>query len=167
MAIKNVLQWPDDHLLHTCERIINFDESILQLKEDLIETCKFEQAQGLAANQIGVNKTAFVMKYAEGYLFVANPFNTEFVGEKILQKEGCLSFKDAWTLVRRYPELKSKYLDELGVAKDIHLFGVDAQCYSHESEHLVGKTMLDSMDTYRREPFLKMFRTVQRKSRFL
>ena len=61
MAIKKILLYPHPLLLRTSARIDNFDENLVSLSKDLIDTMYDADGVGLAAPQIGINKRIFVM----------------------------------------------------------------------------------------------------------
>lgn len=164
--IRQIKIWPDPVLLGESATIKIFDESVLSLKNDLIETAIKYDGAGLAACQIGIQLQAFVVKVDSEYIFVVNPSSPECTGERSLIIEGCLSFPGITDLVKRYPETKLSYVDELGQPQSLQVKGVPAQCIQHEFEHLSGKTILEALDIYRRDRFIKTFRKVSRKASF-
>ena len=104
---------------------------------------------GLAAPQIGENYRVFVIDVATGN----EPLNPMvFINPKIIKKsgavishEGCLSFPEAFTDVRRYANVMIKALDRNGrsfvlEAKDGTLL---ARAIQHEFDHLDGILFID------------------------
>ena len=61
MAIKKILLYPHPVLIRVSTRIERFDESLVSLSKDLIDTMYNADGVGLAAPQIGINKRIFVM----------------------------------------------------------------------------------------------------------
>ena len=61
MAVKKILLYPNPLLLETSSRIDNFDENVVSLSRDLIDTMYDADGVGLAAPQIGINKRIFVI----------------------------------------------------------------------------------------------------------
>ena len=61
MAIKKILLYPNPLLLRESTKIETFDESLVSLSRDLIDTMYDADGVGLAAPQIGINKRMFVM----------------------------------------------------------------------------------------------------------
>ena len=61
MAIKKILLYPNPLLLRESTKIEKFDESLVSLSRDLIDTMYDADGVGLAAPQIGINKRIFVM----------------------------------------------------------------------------------------------------------
>ena len=96
MAIKKIFLYPSPVLLRTSSRIDKFDESLVSLSKDLIDTMYNADGVGLAAPQIGINKRIFVMDCSredeeKDCRIVINPqieHESEEVGS---YKEGCLS----------------------------------------------------------------------------
>ena len=104
---------------------------------------------GLAAPQIGENYRVFVIDISTGN----EPLNPMvFINPKIIKKsgavishEGCLSFPEAFTDVRRYANVMIKALDRNGrsfvlEAKDGTLL---ARAIQHEFDHLDGILFID------------------------
>jgi len=104
---------------------------------------------GLAAPQIGENHRVFVIDTSSG----DEPLNPMvFINPKIIKKsgafvshEGCLSFPDMYTNVRRYKNVMIKAIDEKGrsfvlEAKDGSLL---AKAIQHEYDHLDGILFID------------------------
>ena len=104
---------------------------------------------GLAAPQIGENVIVFVIDCSTNN----EPLNPiVFINPKIIKKsgaiksnEGCLSFPEAYTDVRRYKNIMVKALNEHGKpfvieAKDGTLL---ARAIQHENDHLDGILFID------------------------
>lgn len=104
---------------------------------------------GLAAPQIGENLRVFVIDIGTDPKTM-NPIT--FINPKIIKKEGainsyegCLSFPEAYTNVRRYKSVKIKALDIKG--KPFILEVTDgsllARAIQHEFDHLEGILFID------------------------
>lgn len=98
---------------------------------------------GLAANQIGIQKQAFVMQvptghYSLGYDFI-NPVITEQQGV-ISFGEGCLSFPGEQVETVRFEHIT--VVDALA-PNGRKFSGLAAVCVQHETDHLNGLTMHD------------------------
>ena len=96
MAVKKILLYPDPLLLRISARIDAFDENLVSLAKDLMDTMYDADGVGLAAPQIGINKRIFVMDCSRedednDFKIVINP-EIEHVSEELgSYKEGCLS----------------------------------------------------------------------------
>ena len=119
---------------------------------------------GLAAPQIGENYRVFVIDVSTGN----EPLNPiVFINPKIIKKsgavishEGCLSFPEAFTDVRRYSDVMVKAMDRNGrsfvlEAKDGSLL---ARAIQHEFDHLDGILFIDHViNRFEAEEVLKKF----------
>ena len=84
---------------------------------------------GLAAPQIGENLRVFVIDVSTGN----EPLNPiVFINPKIIKKsgaclshEGCLSFPEAYTNVRRYKSIKIKEIEKRIKKPDKHTYAFD------------------------------------------
>ena len=112
---------------------------------------------GLAANQIGFTPALFVMdpdrsKMSFNPLVIANP---KFAGSGLLtdKQEGCLSFPGVFERVKRFDSIHAEFdLVDPQTYKFTHasetLTGLAAHVFQHESEHLIGKLMVDHLDAH-------------------
>lgn len=96
---------------------------------------------GLAANQLGIRKSCFVMNIDGRKFNVFNPVITAFSKEECIIKEGCLSFPKSYIEISRPKEIHVCYQDELKAIHQENLDGMAARCFQHEYDHLQGITM--------------------------
>ena len=109
------------------------------LKED-------STAIGLAAPQIGVNKTMFVIRNKRTDLITVyiNPIIKKCYENKThYYKEGCLSVPSLAILTNRYKLLKVTYLDEQGNVIKRTIKDDEAVVFQHELDHLNGVLMTE------------------------
>ena len=110
MAIKKVLRYGDPILRTPSKEVHKVSKKVQELVTDLIDTMYAQNGVGLAAPQIGVNQRVFVVDVSTG----DEPLNPiVFINPKIIKKsgacrshEGCLSFPEAFTDVKRYANVK-------------------------------------------------------------
>ena len=97
---------------------------------------------GLSANQVGLDKSFFVMgSEDDGYLTIINPEIKTVSDEKISISEGCLSFPDLYIHIVRPKEIVTKFIDLEGHKQDdIKFDGMAARVFLHEYDHLQGIT---------------------------
>ncbi len=128
----------------------------------MLDTMYSQNGVGLAAPQIGENYRVFVIDVSTGN----EPLNPiVFINPKIIKKsgacishEGCLSFPEAFTDVRRYANVMVKAMDRNGrsfvlEAKDGTLL---ARAIQHEFDHLDGILFIDhAMNRFEAEEVLK------------
>ena len=125
------------------------ERKIQELVQDLLDTMYAKNGVGMAAPQIGVNYRVFVIDVSKN----DEPLNPlVFINPKIIKKsgaivaqEGCISFPEAYTDVKRYKNVMVKALDRHGrpfvmEAKDGCLL---ARAIQHENDHLDGILFID------------------------
>ena len=152
MAIKKVLRYGDPILRTPSKEVHKVSKKVQELVTDLIDTMYAQNGVGLAAPQIGVNQRVFVVDVSTG----DEPLNPiVFINPKIIKKsgacrshEGCLSFPEAFTDVKRYANVMIKAMDRKGKsfvleAKDGTLL---ARCIQHEFDHLDGILFIDHIE---------------------
>ncbi|HNW25280.1 MAG TPA: peptide deformylase [Candidatus Gastranaerophilaceae bacterium] len=149
MSVKKVLRYGEKSLREPSKEVHKVSRKIQDLVQDLLDTLYSQNGVGLAAPQIGENHRVFVIDTSSG----DEPLNPMvFINPKIIKKsgafvshEGCLSFPDMYTNVRRYKNVMIKAIDEKGrsfvlEAKDGSLL---AKAIQHEYDHLDGILFID------------------------
>lgn len=164
MAVKKVLRYGEKTLREPSKEVHKVSRKISDLVTDLLDTMYAANGVGLAAPQIGVNYRVFVVDVSTGN----EPLNPiVFINPKIIKKsgaivsnEGCLSFPEAYTDVRRYKNVMVKALDSSGrpfvlEAKDGCLL---ARAIQHEFDHLDGVLFIDHcINRFETDNILKKF----------
>lgn len=149
MSIKKIVKYGTESLRKPSKEVSKISKKIQTIVHDLLDTMYAQNGVGLAAPQIGENLRIFVLDVSTG----KEPLNPRvFINPKIIKKsgacssyEGCLSFPDAYTDVKRYANVLVKALDIHGKpfvleAKDGSLL---ARCIQHEFDHLDGILFID------------------------
>jgi len=149
MAIKKLVFYGEKSLREPSKEVHKVSQKIKTLVQDLLDTMYAENGVGLAAPQIGEQYRVFVIDVSSGN----EPLNPMvFINPKIIKKsgavvshEGCLSFPEAYTDVKRYANVLVKALDIHG--KPFVLEGKDgtllARAIQHEYDHLDGVLFID------------------------
>lgn len=149
MAIRKILKYGTPSLRQPSKEVHKVSKKIKDLVADLLDTLYSENGVGLAAPQIGENYRVFVIDVSTG----DEPLNPiVFINPKIVKKseafisnEGCLSFPEVYTDVRRYKNVMVKALDSHG--RPFVLEGKDgellAKAIQHEFDHLEGILFID------------------------
>lgn len=164
MAIKKVVKYGEASLRQPSKEVHKVSQKIKNLVQDMLDTMYAQNGVGLAAPQIGENVRVFVIDVSTGN----EPLNPMvFINPKIIKKsgacishEGCLSFPEAYTDVKRYEYVMVKALDTNGrsfilEAKDGSLL---ARCIQHEFDHLDGILFVDhSINRFEAEAVLKKY----------
>ncbi len=149
MAIRKILKYGTPSLRQPSKEVHKVSRKIHDLVKDLLDTLYSQNGVGLAAPQIGENYRVFVIDTSSG----DEPLNPMvFINPKIIKKsgafisnEGCLSFPEVYTDVRRYSNVMIKALDSHG-----RPFVIDAtdesllvKAIQHEFDHLDGILFID------------------------
>ncbi len=149
MSVKKVIKYGDPILREVSKEVHKVSKKIQILIDDLIDTMYAQNGVGLAAPQIGVNLRVFVIDVSEPD---KAPEPRVFVNPKIIKRsgamssrEGCLSFPDAYTDVRRYSQVTVKALDSKGKPFILEANNGDllTRAIQHEFDHLDGILFID------------------------
>jgi peptide deformylase len=149
MAIKKVLRYGTPSLRQPSKEVHKVSKKIKDLVKDLLDTLYSQNGVGLAAPQIGENYRVFVIDTSSG----DEPLNPIiFINPKIIKKsgafisnEGCLSFPEVYTDVRRYLNVMIKAFDIHGrpFTLDVKDGCLLAKAIQHEFDHLDGILFVD------------------------
>ena len=71
---------------------------------------------------------------------IYNPKVISFSEEKVVDTEGCLSFKGIWLKVERPKIVEVEYETTKGTKHTARLDGMESKCFQHECDHLDGIT---------------------------
>jgi len=103
----------------------------------LIQTMVKNNGVGLAANQVGLPYSIFVMGAGQYANAIINPKIVKISGEEI-GVEGCLTFPGLYLKIKRGTHIEVEFYDMNGV-KQIKTFeGLTARIFLHEYDHLQG-----------------------------
>jgi peptide deformylase len=135
---------------------VPLDKEALEIIQTLIDAfMERDDAVGLAAPQIGINKRVIVFRtkgFDEGQKKIKNINDIEVLvnprinqarGDKIAGVEGCLSCPDIQVEISRFPEIKVRALDAKGEKINIRYLDYVARVIQHEIDHLDGKLIVD------------------------
>lgn len=157
-----LITYPNPILRKKASKIKKIDNKIFQLVKEMERTLFYYEGLGLAANQIGVLKSLFIVnlgseKEKPKILAIINPEIIKQEGE-IEDYEGCLSIPNVREIVLR-PKIvviKGITLDE----KEIVLEGKNllARCFLHEYEHLCGVLFIDHLSEFRKKFILNQIK---------
>ena len=149
MNILKVRVYGDEVLRTKAKEVTKISKKIHTLVENMMATLYAYNGVGLAAPQVGESLRIFIIDVSNANE-PRNPI--VFINPKIIKKsgavnssEGCLSFPDVYTDVRRYKNVTVKALNMQGKpfileAKDGELLAIAIQ---HEFDHLNGCLFVD------------------------
>lgn len=145
-----ILSAPSEVLSQKAASVKKIDKSILSLIEQMIramERASDPVGVGLAAPQVGKSLQIFIAKpkiNSPVFIFI----NPKIVWEKPVEKgkrqkyakklEGCLSLKDIWGEVERFPQIRLQYLDGKARKHTKNFSGFLGTIIQHEFDHLNG-----------------------------
>jgi len=175
--MKKIIVYPDKNLRNETPELFEVDKKILSEIKSLSQILeKGENAAGLAAPQIGLNRRFFGIKDNEldkVSIFI-NPKIVKKFGEKIFPKiidkddrdqdffEGCMSFPNYFGTVKRYLKLRVSWQEIENnklVTKNKDIVGFEAIVFQHEFDHLNGVLFVDRV----KEDGGKFFKSVNEK----
>lgn len=169
MAIRPIVLCSDPRIRAKNTPVTQFDATLKTLVQDMWDTLySIENAIGLAANQIGINKQITVIDINRDQvtpLCLVNPAIISKQGEQYLE-EGCLSVPGVQDTVLRASKISVRAQDVQGKTFEIlDEEGLLAQCIQHEVDHLEGKLFVDHLSPIKKERALKKFEKYLRKLR--
>ncbi len=149
-----IITYPNEILRKHTVDIEVFDQSLIDLVEEMKVAMTTENGIGLAAPQVGSNLSLFIMRLENGKIKTyANPEIKWCSSTMSLYREGCLSFPDVMIKVSRYDQVEGTAKDEFGKTFVFAHKGIMSQCVQHEIEHLNGVLLVDKMNRGDRRKF--------------
>jgi len=135
-----------DPVLRTpCDPVVRFDDALVRLVTDLLDTVQVPGRAGLAANQIGSGLAVFAYNVDDQLGYVINPRITELSGGQE-GPEACLSVPGV-SATRQRAALATVEGVDLG-QQPVRVTGTGelARCLQHETDHLRGEMFIDRLD---------------------
>lgn len=154
---EDIIFLPNKSLRQQSEVITDFSSPKLKaLINDMLEATldweasrKHEVAVGLAGVQIDrlfrvvIVREDFDNYKNKNFFVMINPEIIKTEGLPVIEPEGCLSVKNMYGKVARYPKVKFKYFDENGKEIIKTAKGFLAKVIQHEVDHLDGVLYVD------------------------
>jgi peptide deformylase len=156
MAILDIRVYPDPALRQETVPVTDFDDKLSKLIADMRETLYMAKGVGLAAPQVGVPLRLLVVEWEDTHKVLINPSIVEEDGSE-RSEEGCLSFPGVYEEVARPGRIRILYQDENGESHDDVVEGYLARIFSHETDHLNGKLIIDYLSLIKRTFLRKKF----------
>lgn len=153
MAVLQILEFPDPRLRTVAKPVTDFDDTLDQLVDDMLETMYDAEGIGLAATQVNVHKRLLVIDVSENKdspLVFINP-EIEVLDDELSEyDEGCLSVPGFYETVCRPRQVLISAQDRSGEPFKLEAAGLLATCVQHEVDHLNGKLFVDYLSTLKR-----------------
>lgn len=142
-----------------CSVVEKIDENIINTLDIMLDTMYKNRGIGLAANQIGLSKRMVVIDLQENDeknpIYLINPEIVWKSEETCVDEEGCLSVPFAKADVKRFKQVKVKYLDKEGKEQLVEADGLFAVCLQHEIDHLNGILYIDYLTKLKRDNIIR------------
>lgn len=151
MTLREIKTFPDEVLRFKAEPVVDFDDDLLTLVDDMVETMREAPGVGLAAPQIGISKRLIVVEFGDEedetfpkqLYVVANPEITSQSGGTVSGIEGCLSVPGVVGEVERANVVTVKGQNAHGKKFKIRAQGWLARIFQHEIDHVNGVLYTD------------------------
>ncbi|WP_223066471.1 peptide deformylase [Paenibacillus caui] len=153
MALRIIVQEPDEVLHKKAKEVTKITPNVQKLLTDMADTMYHAEGVGLAAPQVGILKRLIVVDVGDehGLIELINPEIVSKEGEQF-GPEGCLSIPGYRGDVRRAQTVTVKGLDRNG--KEVTYTGSDllARAFQHEIDHLDGVLYTDLAERVYKTP---------------
>lgn len=166
MAIRQILQYPDDRLHRVAEPVGEVNEEIKALVRDLAETMYAAPGIGLAATQVDVHKRVIVIDVSETRDELLVLIDPEIISQSGAREfeEGCLSVPGIYDTVERAERITVRALDREGCPFELETEGLLAVCIQHEMDHLRGRVFVEYLSRLKQSRIVAKLRKLQRKT---
>lgn len=154
-----IIKYGDDRLRQSSKSITKNDQPA-ELIQMLFETLTQQGGIGLAAPQVGINQSVFVIDttlqtntddackpFKAAYI---NPEITWFSDKSCRFNEGCLSVPTIYKDIERPSSIRVSYLDSTFNKVEETLHGIKARIFQHEYDHLEGVLFIDHLHPIRK-----------------
>ena len=115
-------------------------DNVVKLAQQMHTIMAQNHGVGLAAPQVGIDKSFFIVGDNTRYKLAVNPKIIETSEEQVLMTEGCLSFPGLFLKVLRPLNCVVEYVNNKGETVNEKLEGMMSRVFQHETDHLNGVT---------------------------
>jgi peptide deformylase len=156
MTKDDIIALPNPHLRQKSQKVGLVSDEIRQIVQDMKDATidwdhsrEHEVGVALAAVQIDrlykivIVRNNYEDKGNTDFTVFINPEITKAEGEPVTDFEGCLSVRDVYGQVPRYPKIKVKALDMSGKPFRVTAEGFLARIFQHEIDHTNGVVFID------------------------
>lgn len=180
--MKLRLRFYGDPVLRTkAAPVAAFDDDLRRLAKDMLDLMRAEKGVGLAAQQVGETRAICVVDVPPEAdvddrgerenpglampIVLVNPEIADASKRTESCEEGCLSFPDIRAAVTRPREIRVRFRDENGAARDIRADGLVARAIQHEMDHLNGVLLADRMSAVKKVALAGRLRRLREETR--
>ena len=142
----NLLTYPHKKLRKKSKKVVDF-VGLRPIIPNMLRIMRRDDGVALAAPQVGILKRFFVSDKKEmlNEVFINPTWKPSKESKLSVQQEGCLSLPGILFSVSRYDEIEVEYWDLDGQKHSDSLSGFSARIFQHETDHLSGRLMIDSL----------------------
>jgi peptide deformylase len=157
MAIRTILEFPDQRLRTRARPVTKFDAELGTLIDDMFETMYAAPGIGLAASQVDVHERVLVIDISDNRDQPRAFINPEIIAREgeAETEEGCLSVPGIFDGVVRASKVRVRWQDRTGAVTEEDFEGMMAVCIQHEMDHLDGKLFVDYLSDLKRQRIRK------------
>lgn len=156
MAILPIRKYPDPVVREATRPVERVNREIKSIIKSMIETMHEAPGVGLAANQIGVQKSIITVSIDEKDEVYINPTIVWKSEETEVDEEGCLSLvPEVHIPVERAAKVIVKAVDRRGRPVEVEAEGLLARIFQHEIDHLNGILIIDRVSPEERKAALR------------
>lgn len=161
-----IVQVGDPVLATVCQPVTQYDDDLAQLIADMFASMYAADGVGLAANQIGVDRSVFVYDCPDEdnvrhQGVVCNPVLEDLPSDQRRldeDQEGCLSVKGQFSDLARPDFAAVTGQNAQGEPIRVTGTGLLARCLQHETDHLNGTLYIDRLTAKARKKVLAAWR---------
>ena len=158
MATLEILTYPNKFLSQPTNPVENIDGEIQDLINNMALTMYKAPGIGLAAIQVGHNKSLLVYDVSpkdekRSLQVLINPRIISKEGTIISEEEGCLSVPDFRADVKRSASILVEGYDREGKSLRIEAEGLLSLVLQHEIDHLNGILFIDHLSSLKRQMY--------------
>ena len=159
-ALGQIRTWGDPVLKSPASPVTEFDNSLREDVERMVEIMRGAIGVGLAATQLGVLRRLLVFQAGQDAPATAlvNPEIEWRSGDLATAEEGCLSLPGIVVDVERPLHVRVRALDADGEPLTIEASGLEARVIQHEVDHLDGVLMIEHATREQRRGGLRALR---------
>jgi len=171
MAILEIITYPDEFLRQPTKPVKNINGNIQSIIDDMAETMYKAPGIGLAAIQVGCDKSIIVYdafprdEKKRSLQVLINPKVILKEGAVISENEGCLSVPDFQADVKRAACVSVEGFDIKGKPVKIERDDFLAVVLQHEIDHLNGILFIDHISALKRELYKRRMKKKEKKKK--
>jgi peptide deformylase len=156
----DIVTYPDHFLKQPTQKVENIDGDLQLLIDNMGNTMYQAPGIGLAAIQVGVDKSMLVYDInppSDGQQLnvLINPKIVSQEGEILSESEGCLSVPEFRADVKRAARILVEAVDREGNPQRIEADGLLSIVLQHEIDHLNGTLFIDHISSLKRKMYTR------------